>query len=462
MLFTLLKPIARLILWIFFRHIKVRGRDRVAMDRPLIFISNHPNVLLDVLLLGAYAPTRTLRFIGKSTLFKNPLYAWFLKHLGVIPVARTQDEGRGTTRNRDMLRLTSQSLVSGHALALFPEGLSHSAPRVGDLKPGTTRIALRTEADADGKLGIRIVPVGLMYEDPVLFRSDATLHFGEPIEVRSFLPAYQDDRTATEKTLTYLMHERLVALTRHIADPDLEDVILDLSAIYADTVATDLPESTEFTTRLQAEQGIVEAVRYFADNDPDLLQAFAARLRAHHRKLHRLRLEPSTVSPSASSYRIIRILLAVVCAPAALYGFLHNALPYYLPRLFVRPYRKSPEMIGTVKLSVGVVLFPVIYIMLTVVASLYMDALMTLFYALSLPFSGLFVLLYHERILRNWPLWQSLVLRNYRSYLTRLADERAVLIRDLDTVRTRYLDILDSASNHQVIDREDKHIQGGL
>ena len=245
------------------------------------------------------------------------------------------------------------------------------------------------------------------------------------------------------------MHERLVALSRHIADPDLEDVILDLSAIYTDTVATHLAESVEFTARLQAEQEIIQAVHYFADNDPGLVQAFATRLRAHHRKLRRLRLEPSMVSPPASPYRVIRILLAVVCAPVALYGFLLNALPYYLPRLFVRPYRKSPEMIGTVKLSAGVVLFPIIYLILTGVASLYMDALMTLLYAFSMPFSGLFVLLYHERILRNSSFWQSLVLWNYRPYLKRLADERALLIHDLDTVKARYLETLDLEPNHQ-------------
>ena len=86
MLRTLLKPIARLVLRIFFRHIEIKGCERIATGRPLIFVANHPNVMLDVLLLGVFAPADTLRFIGKSTLFKNPLYAWFLIRLGVIPV----------------------------------------------------------------------------------------------------------------------------------------------------------------------------------------------------------------------------------------------------------------------------------------------------------------------------------------------------------------------------------------
>ena len=86
-------------------------------------------------------------------------------------------------------------------------------------------------------------------------------------------------------------------------------------------------------------------------------------------------------------------------------------------------------MIGTVKLSIGMVLFPVTYLMWTGITSLYLGVPGTLLYAFSLPFSGLFVLVYHERIIRKLPLWQSIVLRKYRSHLKRLADERALRIR---------------------------------
>ena len=69
---------------------------------------------------------------------------------------------------------------------------------VRDLKSGTSRIALRTEAEDEGRLGIRIIPVGLMYTDPGLFRSDVDIHFGEAIEVKSFLSAYREKRSAAE------------------------------------------------------------------------------------------------------------------------------------------------------------------------------------------------------------------------------------------------------------------------
>ena len=107
-----------------FRRIDVRtGGCRAPFD-PAIFVANHPNVALDVLLLSCHLPARTPRFLGKSTLFSNPIFNLLLRGLGVIPVVRSR-EGVSSGRNRDMLRSSCRALQGGESLVLFPEGLSH-------------------------------------------------------------------------------------------------------------------------------------------------------------------------------------------------------------------------------------------------------------------------------------------------------------------------------------------------
>ena len=430
MLLLILRPMVRLALWVFLRKIDIRGRDRVPEGRPLIFVANHPNVMLDTLILGLYAPGKMPRFLGKSTLFKPSLYAWFLRQLGVIAVARRRDETSRMSSNRAMLSAACQTLRDGGALALFPEGISHAENRVLELKPGAARIALRCEAEAEGRAGVCIIPVGLTYSDPRLFRSDVSVHFGEAIEVRSFLDAEQELTTRT--------HENLTALTRHIDDPDLETVIRHLSAIYTENVTAELPDSADLSKTLRAEQEIIRAVHHFADTDAELVQTFATRVRAHHRKLKRLHLDADT-SP-ASSPPAGHLLLAVVFSPLILFGFVHNALPYYLPRLFVRPHRDQPEMIGTVKIAAGFVVFPLYYLALIGTAYLITDLRAALLYGFTLPLSGLVTLLFDEHILQKWPLWRGLVLpRRRRHYLKRMSQEREAIIRDLDNIKERYL-----------------------
>ena len=439
MLLHLLRPIAALALWIFFRKIDVRGRDQVPTNRPLIFVANHPNVMLDTLILGFCAPGRTPRFLGKTALFKRPLYAFFMRRLGVIPVSRTQDASSRMTRNQDMLRLAGQALKEGRSLALFPEGLSHAAIKVRDLKPGAARIALRVEDEADGEAGVGLVPVGLTYSDPGLFRSEVAVHFGKPIEVSPFLPAYRHNHGEGARELTDLIHQRLAALTWHIDNPDLERIVRDLSSIYTEQIVRDLPDSAEFSRELRAGQEIIQAVHYFERTDPQLVQALATRLRLHHHKLGRLRLEPF-LSPGAAPPGPWHRLLALLLAPLALYGLLNNALPYLIPRLFVRPYRQDPEMIGTIKLAIGAVVFPLYYLAQIAIAYALTGWAAALFYGLTLPLSGLLVLFYNEWILQKWPLWQGLVAPRKRTYyLKKLAEERTLLLGELDRLKEQYL-----------------------
>ena len=134
-------------------------------------------------------------------------------------------------------------------------------------------------------------------------------------------------------------------------------------------------------------------------------------------------------------------MLALLLSPLALYGLIHNALPYYLPRLFVRPYRDRPEIVGTVKMAVGGILFPLSYLILTGIALRFLSLPSALLYGLSLPLSGLFVLFYQEQVLRNWPLWRLVLRRRYGTHLRRLSEERAGIIRDLDRVKESYLAI---------------------
>jgi glycerol-3-phosphate O-acyltransferase/dihydroxyacetone phosphate acyltransferase len=77
--------LARLLVHIFFRRVEVEHGERIGTDQPTVVVINHRNGLVDGLLLMA-ALGRYPRFLGKSTLFHNPLLWPFLKLAGVIPV----------------------------------------------------------------------------------------------------------------------------------------------------------------------------------------------------------------------------------------------------------------------------------------------------------------------------------------------------------------------------------------
>src|SRR5262249_40272225 len=144
----------------------VEGGERIPPDKPVVFVLNHPNGLLDPLLLRV-ATGRPARFLAKSGLFANPLGRLAMNAFGSIPIYRAHEAGAraaDVSRNDESFARCRAALAAGEALALFPEGVSHSDPQLRPLKTGAARIALSAEAEGRGALGVTVVPVGLYYE----------------------------------------------------------------------------------------------------------------------------------------------------------------------------------------------------------------------------------------------------------------------------------------------------------
>src|SRR5690348_6207364 len=188
MLYALLRSVAGIALRWFYRRIDVEGLDRLPSNAPLLLVVNHPNALVDALLVG-WAMPRRIVLTAKSTLFRNPALARFLTWVGVVPLVRSSDvrgsaaagaiDPRRNARSFDALR---NVLRRGGAVVIFPEGISHDNPSLAPLKTGAARIALEAR-DEGGVQGLEIVPVGLTFERKQTPRTRVLVQVGEPIAI---------------------------------------------------------------------------------------------------------------------------------------------------------------------------------------------------------------------------------------------------------------------------------------
>ena len=181
---ALFTALCRLLLRIFFRRIRSVGAERVPSDAgtPVLYVLNHPNALLDPLFILCESP-RPVTFLAKAPLFSTFMVRRFVMAFECLPVYRAQD-GDDPSKNRASIEASIALLASGKALALFPEGVSHSEPRLLPLKTGAARIALSASApreDGRDPAPVQIVPVGLHYPDKTTFRSDALIVYGPPL-----------------------------------------------------------------------------------------------------------------------------------------------------------------------------------------------------------------------------------------------------------------------------------------
>jgi glycerol-3-phosphate O-acyltransferase/dihydroxyacetone phosphate acyltransferase len=102
-------------------------------------------------------------------------------------------------RNVDAFRSVTTSLRRDAAVLIFPEGISHDDPTIAPLRSGAARMAL--QAYAEGVVGIRLLAMGLIFEQKERPNSDVLVRVGEPLVIESWLAEHGEDANALTQTI---------------------------------------------------------------------------------------------------------------------------------------------------------------------------------------------------------------------------------------------------------------------
>jgi 1-acyl-sn-glycerol-3-phosphate acyltransferase len=372
-----------------------------------MYAVNHPNGLIDPLFLLCLSP-RPVSFLAKAPLFEMPVIGWFVKIMGSIPVYRRQDGGFDATKNRKTFERARAILSSGGVIAIFPEGASHGDPKLRPLKTGAARIALGAAAmGTGGKNDLRIAPVGIYYTAKGVFRSAALLYFGEPIVVTAEpLDADGEPTGHSAKALTARIERALADVTLQ-AD---EHEALTLVAHAEEVISSDDPQGEErLSSRFELRRRIMAGYTKMRERAPDRLAAIAERVARYDAELRAAGLDPETLKPMnpaklrASESGIVKELdLMVLVLPLALIGTIINYPVYRLVGFITARLSKDDEdIVATIKMIAGALLFPVMWILLAVVAGIYWGIWAALAVLIIAPLSGYVALVFFERLSRS-------------------------------------------------------------
>ena len=355
---ALIRAVFEALVRLYYPVIALDGRDRLPWSSPCLFVLNHPNGLLDPLVLR-FGLDRPVRVLGKSTLFGNPFGRVTMEAFGGIPVFRPRDVGVGggdSSRNEETFALCRAALARGEWIALFPEGTSHSDPTMKPLKTGAARIALSSVAAH--ALDLQIVPVGLFYEQKATFRSRAALTVGAAIPVRAYMERYAADERATVDALTDDVRAGLDAV---VLQADTRELLEGLARVAQWTVhpaaRDDLAASRKRAGELLvAWRGLRERNAARADALVDSGRAYLAAVGALGvRDPWALEVERVT---AGSALRAALRLTALT--PLAVVGLVLGWPMYRLAgRVAERVVARAEDVLGTVKMLAGMLLVPV-------------------------------------------------------------------------------------------------------
>ncbi|KXJ04295.1 hypothetical protein AC249_AIPGENE15597, partial [Exaiptasia diaphana] len=199
----------------------------------------------------------------KGTFFNTPFKKRLLMNLGMIPINRSVEEKISGVSNQASFEMCYQVLEEGGTLVVFPEGNSSMERQLRSLKSGTARIALEVERRNGGKLGVQIIPLGLVYLKGEKFRSSVLGNVGEQIDIRPFLERSDVDATRAARELTKHFRDVLESLLVSSTSKDQEelvDQIMEVLSFDAENVsARELEKNVAHVKRIHERLNVIYA-----------------------------------------------------------------------------------------------------------------------------------------------------------------------------------------------------------
>jgi 1-acyl-sn-glycerol-3-phosphate acyltransferase len=453
MIYGLLRLLAGVALRWYYRGVEVTGAERFPRAGPLIVAGNHPNALVDALVLARVAPRRLL-LTAKATLFERPLLAALLRRAGVVPLRRAADEAaRGAravpdpTRNAGAFAAVQDALARGGAVLVFPEGRSHDEPALSPLRTGLARIALGAR-DERGVRGLGVLPVGLTFEDKAAPRSRVLVQIGEPIALDAWGAA--PGAGPEVEALTREVDARLRAVTLNFASAVAARRVLalgrTLAAVLGEPRALGDPRPplgrvAPLARRLEAARRSLETAAASGGGPAPAASPVALRAVAFAERLERLEASAEgrgvalaeamiPLSVGRGAWFVLRELaIAVVGAPLALWGRLNHLLPFRLALRLGRRGARTQDEPAMRAIVAGLALVLAFYAAQAAIVGALLGPLWAAAYVVTLPASAGWDLRFSDR--------REDALRRVRAYRTlrRAPALRAELAREIAALR---------------------------
>ncbi|MBA64086.1 MAG: hypothetical protein CMJ76_17150 [Planctomycetaceae bacterium] len=321
----------------YYPKIQITGAERIPSEGPILFCANHPNSLIDPVLIGITAK-RPVSFMAKAPLFKTPILGSIMYALGMVPAYRGRDDSRQVKKNQKSLERVVKGLKSGRAMGIFPEGVSTDLRQLGLVRGGASRIALGAfAAEVDNLI---IIPLGINYETKERLGSRVWINVGKPIQLDEFVAENQSDETkpltedkVLRRKLTQQIEAKLKSVIVHLDNAEWDSLLDQLETL----VEHSKHKASLKVPKLMRRKRIADALNYFYQKEPETGTQIVSRIQQYHHKVKSAGLiiddpilQRNTIRTTFTiCWKLIHLILWFV---PALVGTLGNIVPFVITR----------------------------------------------------------------------------------------------------------------------------------
>ena len=426
---------------IFYRKIKAVNINRIPKDKPVIFAINHQNAVMDALVvINAYK--RDVVFLARADAFKTRTTLKILTLFKMLPVYRMRDGVSELGKNEEIFQIAQGVLSRKRCpVGLMPEGNHGNKRHLRPLIKGVFRIAFPAQEEFGEEDGVQIIPAGVDYEKYTNFRSKLLVNFGEPVHVNQFYKAYKEDAARATNAIRNKLSEEMSKCIIDIRSTEFYDMYMDLRTIYNQSMRTRLNiPGRDLYSRFRADKEMIRILEEIEKNDPGRIKTIAEKTKIYSEGITNLGLRDWLFTHKKYSlFLFFPLSIALILlSPLFLYGLINNIIPYPLPILVTKKF-KDPQFHSTVKFVAGLVIFPIWYLILFILAWIIVEpGWIKWIYMTSLLPAGLFThvwFIWFKKLRSIWKYSLMTVMKNIR-------------IDGLRSLRDEIISSVDGLMNH--------------
>lgn len=235
MLYSILRPITRIVLRGYYRKIYVNGHSYIPKNQPVILAVNHPSAFTEPCVLATHLE-RELHFLIRGDVI-NPKVKWFFDQTNQLPIYRFRDGFSSMRQNEKQFSYCFDLLQKNGCIVIFAEGSTKHVKHTRPIQKGAARIAFGA-MDNRSIDEVWVVPVGVNFESSPRPRSIVAVEIGEPVSSRALYADYKEDERRGLKAMTDQIYAGLKPVMVHIEDQERFEVADDLLRYVSEDLET--------------------------------------------------------------------------------------------------------------------------------------------------------------------------------------------------------------------------------
>ena len=376
--------------WFIYKKIIITGKENIPKNRPIIFAPNHQNALSDPLAILLNTPYQPV-WLARADIFKSKIVSVILRFLKIMPVYRLRDGKENLVKNDKTFADSIKVLQNNFALALFPEA-AHSAKRqMIPHKKAVPRIAFMAEEKTNYNLDIQIVPTGIYYSSYCKFDRSLIVNFGDPIPVHNYFDEYKENPNAATISLRTKIYDSVLPLVLDFRSKKYYNDFEKIREIYGKHFLNIQNKRNSIFNLFKSDQDLANKLDELEIKKPNETENLIAEVKKYTVKIKKLKIRSWLIENPKNNFWMIAInkLVLLIGLPLFLFGFLFNAIPFFLIDRIIRKKVKDTSFWSSFFLASGLLLFPLIYVLELISFSWLLSGIwLKLAFLISLPFAG--------------------------------------------------------------------------